>query len=65
MANVKSQVTGGRVVSVEANQVADVFEAMGLGGNYTTLVNGSPAEMHDTLRDGDIVIFAQAVKGGC
>lgn len=65
MATVKAQVTGGRVMTIEATQVADVFEAMGLGGNYTTLVNGSPAEMHDTLRDNDIVIFAQAVKGGC
>lgn len=66
MVKVNAQVHGGRIVrDVEANTVRDVFNRLALTGNYTAMVNSSPATMDSTLAEADFVVFAQAVKGGC
>lgn len=44
--------------------VQEAFTALKLEGNYTAAINGDPANMTDGLDDGDVVSFAQAVKGG-
>lgn len=49
---------------LSANTVGEVYELMGLSGNYTAAVNGEPADMNQELYDYNHVSFAQSVKGG-
>lgn len=55
---------GSKQVLDGVNTVKDAFTALKLEGNYTAAINGDPADMDDSLDDGDVVSFAQAVKGG-
>lgn len=63
--NVIGQVAGGsKRVLDNKTTVADVASELGASTGYTASVNGDPAEMSDTLEDGDMVTFAKSVKGG-
>lgn len=62
--NVTAQVTGGQAKVIEASTVKEALNKLGLVGNYTATVNGSPASMDQGLGDYSFVSFATAVKGG-
>jgi len=64
--NVTGQVIGGEeCVFQGVRTVQNVFDNLGLEGNYTATVNGDPADMEDELDDFSFVSFSAAVKGGC
>jgi len=64
MASVVGSVLGGSPDRLDADTVQDVFDTLGLEGNYTASVNGDPASMDTRLNDEDFVSFAPKVKGG-
>lgn len=67
MKTVKWSVFGGAVQTKQVEQgctVADLKEQLNLT-NYTATIGGEPAGDEDTLRNNDVVVFTQAVKGGC
>lgn len=58
-------VSGGRPETFdEVQDVQEVYEQMGLNGNYTVTVNGKPATMDTVLTDYSQVKFTESVKGG-
>jgi hypothetical protein len=64
--NIIGQVAGGsKQVLDDVRTVADVASKLGAATGYTASINGSPADMADSLDDGDMVTFAKSVKGGC
>lgn len=66
MANdVIGKVTGGRPQTFsDVSTVEDVFEMLGLDGNYTAMVNGEPAEFTEYVTDYSQVHFSENIKGG-
>ena len=64
--HVTGQVLGGQPkAGIEADTVQDVYDALGLDGNFTATINGEPADMDDELDEYSFVSFSAAVKGGC
>jgi sulfur carrier protein ThiS len=63
-ASVVASVSGGNPKRVQAYDVQEVKEELGLTGNYTAAINGDTASLEDVLSDEDYVTFATAVKGG-
>lgn len=66
MANkITGQVLGGvEKVMESAETVKDVFNELGLTGNYSATINGEPADMDADLNDYEFVAFSPSVKGG-
>jgi hypothetical protein len=64
MASVIALVTGGEPKRVEASTVQAAKNALGLSGNYTATVDGSPAQLTDSLDEESFVSFSLQVKGG-
>ena len=63
--NVIGQVSGGtKQVFDNVYSVRDLAEKLGATTGYTASLNGEPAEMHEVVNEGDMVIFAKSVKGG-
>ena len=63
MAKVTAQATGGDLVRKEADTIADLKSQMGIGANYTSMVNGEPATDDYELSDYEQVEFALNAKG--
>jgi hypothetical protein len=62
---VTGQLLGGAPKTFEdVHRVRDVYEKLGLSGNYTATVNGEPADMSTEIEDYTFVSFTEAVKGG-
>ena len=62
---ITGQVLGGAVKVMDSvDTVQDVFNELGLTGNYAATINGEPAEMDSELNDYELVHFAPSVKGG-
>ena len=64
-ASVVASVTGGDPKRVDAYDVQEAKDELGLSGNYVAARNGEPASLEDELNDEDFVSFSVAVKGGC
>ena len=63
--NITGTVMGGTPkAGLNADTVHEVYELMGLSGNYTASVNGEPADMNQELDDYNHVSFSQSIKGG-
>lgn len=63
--NVTAQVLGGQATVFNGIEtVQDLFNEMGLDGNYAVTVNGDAARLDTELDDFQFVSFAPAVKGG-
>ena len=66
MADISAKVTGGSLeIFEDVNTVSELISEMGLEGNYTAMINGSPADLSDSLTDDDFVSLTKSVKGGC
>lgn len=64
MAKVQIGQVGQTLREVEADTVGEALSNAGYEGSYTVNVNGSSADMEDTLREGDFLSVGQKVKGG-
>lgn len=67
MADIIAKVVGGTKKLVEADDISEVADELGVDlATYTVAVNGAPADPEDDvgLNDGDVVTFSTKVKGG-
>lgn len=62
MAKVISHVIGGSPTEKEASSIGELKAQLGLS-NYSAKLNKEPASDDQALEDGDLVTFAQQVKG--
>lgn len=64
MAKITVQLTGGSPKVIEASNVSEALESLGLKGKtYTMTVNGEPAGSEHEFSDYEFVTLTEAIKG--